>query len=106
MVFGKIIKRVIVVCLGIMVSIGMTTSSTASVDEFHRVVVLHSFHKGQKWNDNLSQGIEDILKINRIELSFEYMDTIRHPDGGQVKHLEALLAYKFRCQKSGRGHFN
>lgn len=65
----------------------------------YRVLVLHSFHKGQKWNDDLSRGIESILKSNTIELNFEFMDTIRNLENNHIKNLIQLYQYKYKTRK-------
>ncbi len=70
-----------------------------SGSEKHRVLVLHSFHKGQKWNDDLSKGIESILKTGMIELNFEFMDTIRSLDDHHIKNLVRLYQHKYSTRK-------
>lgn len=62
---------------------------------YKRVVVLHSYHKGQKWSDDLSRGIGDVLQNSNTELNYEYMDTTRFPDAAHLDRLASLYAYKY-----------
>ena len=42
------------------------------------VLLLHSYHKGYKWSDDISKAVEDKFKTNNnIELTTLYMDTKR-----------------------------
>ena len=60
------------------------------------VLVLHSFHKGQEWNDDLSRGIIDGFANQEVELHFEYMDAKRFPEDEQFSNLYQLYRYKYR----------
>ncbi len=64
-----------------------------------RVVVLHSYHKGQKWNDDLSKGIEDILRDDHIEINFEFMDVLRFQSAMAFDSLAALYKEKYFDRK-------
>ncbi|MBT4090581.1 MAG: hypothetical protein HOE30_19000, partial [Deltaproteobacteria bacterium] len=63
-----------------------------------RVLILHSFHKGQKWNDDLSQGIIDVLKNDMVEVDFEYMDAKRNFDEDHFANLYQLYRHKYRSR--------
>ncbi len=71
--------------------------SGATVPE-KRVVVLHSYHQGFKWTDDIAAGIRDGLKSypGKIELIHEYMDSKRRWDDNYKMLLEGLLNYKYR----------
>lgn len=72
---------------------------TAAPDSgVQRVLVLHSFHKGQKWNDDLSRGISDVLDRKGIELHFEYMDARRFADERHFSSLYRLYRDKYLWQ--------
>jgi signal transduction histidine kinase/ABC-type uncharacterized transport system substrate-binding protein len=64
--------------------------------EKKRVLILHSFHQGQKWNDDLSRGILDTLKDDALELHFEYMDAKRYPDTRHFENLYRLYQLKYQ----------
>ncbi|MFK5954420.1 MAG: ABC transporter substrate binding protein [Desulfobacterium sp.] len=93
------IKRLCGILLALcLFSAGATASNLSA--EYQRVVILHSFHKGQKWNDDLSNGIEDVLKNRNIELNFEYMDTIRFPDSAHSHQLIQMYKTKYKDRKA------
>jgi len=45
-----------------------------------KILVLHSYHQGLEWTDNITKGIQSVLKplSNSIEVYFEYLDTKRN----------------------------
>ncbi|RUT78331.1 sensor histidine kinase [Ancylomarina longa] len=60
-----------------------------------RVLVLHSYHQGLNWTDNISKGIQSVLeKESNVELTFEYMDTKRHSEPEYLKEFAKLYALK------------
>lgn len=63
-----------------------------------RVVVLHSYHQGFKWTDDISAGISEVMQTwpAGIELIQEYMDSKRRWDKNYKMLLEGLLSYKYR----------
>lgn len=58
--------------------------------EKKNILLLHSYHKGLQWTDNVALGIEDALNKAGIphEMYVEYMDTKRYP---QMVHSPALV---------------
>jgi len=64
-----------------------------------RVLVLHSYHQGLNWTDNVSAGIQSVLgQEDNVELVFEYMDTKRH---SQPEYLaEFAKLYDLKHQKN------
>lgn len=64
-----------------------------------QVLVLHSYHQGLNWTDNVSEGILSILsKEDDVEISFEYMDTKRHSEAEYLTEFAKL--YDLKHQKS------
>lgn len=63
-----------------------------------QVLVLHSYHNGFKWTDDILTGIRDSLgtSLQDIELSVEYMDTKRFPDPEFTYLNYVLLREKYR----------
>lgn len=70
--------------------------SASSLPPHKRILVLHSFHKGQKWNDDISQGITDVIGTAPIDLHFEYMDAKRFSDEYYYANLFRLYQYKYQ----------
>lgn len=79
-----------------LLSLQSSICSAKQAEQYRSVVVLHSYHKGQKWTDDLSSGIESVLKLDDIELNFEYMDTIRFPDEDHLEEFFVLLNKKYK----------
>jgi len=75
--------------------------SCLSADKKKHVLVLHSYHKGQGWNDTITQGIESVFDNTdqEIELHFEYMDTKRIYDEQHLQNLRELYKHKFKNRR-------
>lgn len=62
-----------------------------------QVLVLHSYHKGFRWTDDISRGIE--ARLNRgdtsARLQYEYMDTKRVADPHYFRLLHDIYRLKF-----------
>jgi PAS domain S-box-containing protein len=60
-----------------------------------RVLVLHSYHQGLNWTDNVSRGVQSVLAgQDDVELMFEYMDTKRNPDPEYLHEFAKLYGLK------------
>ncbi len=68
-------------------------------DAQSRVLVLHAYHQGLSWTDNVQAGIEAVLAGEDIDLQIEYMDTKRIFDETYLQHLYQLYRYKFADQR-------
>jgi two-component sensor histidine kinase/ABC-type uncharacterized transport system substrate-binding protein len=62
-------------------------------DHQKKILVLHSYHHGLVWTDDIMEGIYSIFEIDDpdIEIYTEHMDTKRHFDGFDGKYLNSLL---------------
>jgi diguanylate cyclase (GGDEF)-like protein/PAS domain S-box-containing protein len=64
------------------------------------VLVLHSYHRGDVWVDNIEDGIKSILANNKnINIQIEYMDTKRIDNHEYYKKLFDLYMHKYNNQK-------
>lgn len=63
-----------------------------------RVLVLHSYHHGFTWSDNISQGIRNAFEYHRdeVELRFEFMDTRRIHSEDYFRSFKEMLSVKYR----------
>lgn len=62
-----------------------------------KVLVLHSYHKGLGWTDNITRGIEAVFPYGGdVELFYEYMDTKRVYDDTHLSNVFTLLSHKYR----------
>ncbi|MBI9053291.1 MAG: PAS domain S-box protein [Bacteroidales bacterium] len=60
-----------------------------------KVLVLHSYHQGLSWTDNITKGIQSVLGIHQdIEVHFEYLDSKRNVDSLYFKELYQLYRTK------------
>ncbi|MBN1487748.1 MAG: PAS domain S-box protein [Anaerolineae bacterium] len=72
--------------------------SPAQVDTpLRHVLLLHSYHQGMAWADDITMGIESVLNLEdtQTELTIEYMDTKRLFDAEHYENLHRLYKYKF-----------
>lgn len=63
------------------------------------VLVLHSYHQGLEWTDNITKGIQQVLGAREdVSLFLDYLDIKRHHSG---IYYEALInLHKVKAQKS------
>jgi len=63
------------------------------------VLVLHSYHDGLSWTNDLKQGInngfEKLDKNLNVEVIHEYLDAKNHPELRYGKDLLALIEHKY-----------
>ena len=60
------------------------------------VLILHSYHIGYQWTDNLQPGITETLEENEnLEIYVEYMDLIRNPGTEHLEMLESVYKKKY-----------
>jgi PAS domain S-box-containing protein len=66
-----------------------------------RVLVLHSYHQGFTWSDNISQGIQQAFAeySHEVELIFEFMDARRQSSEAYFEELLALYRLKYGGQR-------
>lgn len=73
------------------------TTSPGADDTDIRVLVLHSYHFGFTWTDNISSGIRETFRHceRKVELCFEFMDTRRVSNDEYFDGLEAAYRVKY-----------
>ena len=84
-------------------------ASLAQTADRAEVLVLHSYHQGYKWTDDINDGILSVLEGpgaaelpgGRIDVQIEYMDTKRIYDEAYVQYLYETYKYKFRDRHFG-----
>lgn len=67
----------------------------------HEILILHSYHQGFKWTDDILTGLTESLGQDgaRAEVRVEYMDTKRHPEPEFTYLNYLLLREKYRFTK-------
>lgn len=64
------------------------------------VLLIHSYHKGYTWSDDISKSIEKNFEENgNIELTTIYMDTKRIDDADYLSNLAKLYKQEFKDRK-------
>jgi diguanylate cyclase (GGDEF)-like protein len=78
--------------------ITMGSASRAIGDTDKRILILHSYHEGNKWTDDEASGIRSVLGNNRpgFHIAIEYMDTKKIADDTYLKQLLTLYALKYK----------
>ncbi len=63
-----------------------------------KILVLHSYHQGYEWTDNISSGIQAIFESldKDYEMYYEYLDTKRNTGAYYEQHLEELFVAKMK----------
>jgi len=78
--------------------LGPAFPGTPQPGEAKRVLILHSYHQGYAWADDVMAGIRSELARSGVnmECSVEYMDTKRFDIGRLFPKLADLYGFKFR----------
>lgn len=64
----------------------------------HKILILHSYHQGLSWTDNINKGLQSVFFYEEnIDLQFEYMDTKRYSDSLYLNKFSEL--YKLKHSK-------
>lgn len=71
------------------VAVGFIEQDTYVQPHEHNILVLHSYHQGLEWTDNITSGILEVFE-NRTDVNFifEYLDTKRNFN---TEYFNALL---------------
>lgn len=64
-----------------------------------KLLLVHSYHAGYAWVDEVSRGVTDALKDSGVELEVFYMDTKRHPDDAYMVEAGANAMKKVDAWK-------
>ncbi|MRT93027.1 ABC transporter substrate binding protein [Ancylomarina sp. 16SWW S1-10-2] len=69
--------------------------------ERKKVLVLHSYHQGLKWTDNVNSGIQNIFDSlnSEFEIDYEYLDTKRNPSPEYLNKVIELYDLKLQKEK-------
>lgn len=61
-----------------------------------RILVLHSYHQGLEWTDNISRGVESVFSplSELYEIHYEYLDTKRNSGQAYIDELVHFITIK------------
>lgn len=88
-----------------MLLLGMLTSAwkmpVSAQSPQRRVLYINSYHRGYKFSDDITRGIEALLKAPgmNVDLQVEYMDTKRIATEAYLEQLYQLYKVKFHDKK-------
>ncbi len=72
------------------------THSDCHAERKKKILVLHSYHQGLEWTDNVTKGIQAVLSPYQqyYEIHYEYLDTKRNVGEDYFKRIAGLLLSK------------
>jgi len=60
-----------------------------------KILVLHSYHQGLNWTDNITRGMQSIFnQYDNLEVQFEYMDSKRNSDPAYLEEFAKFYELK------------
>lgn len=76
------------------------TNLRGQVKEDKNILIIHSYHQGLEWTNNISRGIDNIFyKKSEYQLFYEYLDTKRNPSEEYMNQLYHLFEMKMSKMK-------
>ena len=78
-------------------TVASVAPATPAANNVPHVLVLHSYHAGNTWTDDLQRGLaKGVRRLGlRVQMSVEYMDAKRFPADSMAAPFEALLRAKY-----------
>lgn len=89
--------RFLALILLIVLFSSLATPALAAEQPAKKVLLLHSYHQGLAWTDEMTAGARSVFDTAEtpIDLYVEYMDALRLGDAGYEDREEAVLGQKF-----------
>ncbi|MCE5246689.1 histidine kinase, partial [bacterium] len=87
------VRRLLFVALGLL----LAAHQARAEDPAHRqVLLLHSYHAGYSWTDDLQRGILGVLReAPELDVRIEYMDWKHFPTAETLLRFEETLRFKY-----------
>ncbi|ACV69121.1 ABC transporter substrate binding protein [Desulfohalobium retbaense] len=81
-------------CAVFLLMILLVAWTTAEANEKQKILVLHSYHQGLEWTDNITKGVQSVFEplYNDYELYYFYLDTKRHAGIDYIERWEGLFS--------------
>lgn len=82
--------------------LGTFLFSSQNINTSKRVLLLHSYHKGMIWADDISKAVESVLlrnKNHKIEFTTEYMDSKKNASSEYNELIYKVFEQKLEYQK-------
>lgn len=95
------LRLLTIVALSALLLMASTQTTTAQTPtERKQIVLIHSYHNGYQWTDDITRGIRDGLRDDEnIDLLIEYLDTKHFPDRKHLAEISALFQTKYKSSK-------
>jgi PAS domain S-box-containing protein len=92
---------ILMLLLATILAIALPRAASAQEPQHRQVLVLHSYHKGFKWTDDISRGIVSSLNEqgSGARIHYEYMDTKRVAGPRYTRLLRETYRLKFSAMK-------
>ncbi|MCG8549594.1 MAG: response regulator, partial [Desulfobacterales bacterium] len=92
---------VLIGCFILFSAVFAQVSSASDMDDAlpaasKRILILHSYHKGFSWTDNVEAGIRSVLDGSSFEMYSEYLDSKRWPPEAAGAHMLEYLNQKYK----------
>lgn len=88
-----------VICIVIFfIVISVSMGEWVYSQEKQKVLVLHSYHQGMEWTDNINKGIKSVFDPlgKEVEVYFEYLDSKRIAFDSIVEYSPGVFEHKFK----------
>lgn len=83
--------------ISILVLISVFLLISGGVSAENNILVLHSYHQGLEWTDQISEGIRSVFPYkNQVKIYYEYLDTKRNYSQQYYEKLISLYREKAR----------
>jgi PAS domain S-box-containing protein len=92
---------ILIACCVLLLTVFAVNAADFDVDDRQphipkRILILHSYHKGFSWTENIERGIRTALEKVPVELFIEYLDSKRQPLDVAGPHMFEYLTWKYR----------
>jgi diguanylate cyclase (GGDEF)-like protein len=72
--------------------------SSEAIERKKKILVLHSYHQGLEWTDNITKGVKSVFDPlhDLYEIHYEYLDTKRNVDKQYIEEVARFVTQKNR----------
>lgn len=80
----------------IFILLSVATNTANSEERKKKILVLHSYHQGLDWTDNITRGIKSVFDPlqNSYEVYYEYLDTKRNTGKKYMDNMALFISEK------------
>ncbi|GEM_PF-569500 len=95
------LRLAVIILIVLLATVCLNRPGHAHNTKPRKVLVLHSYHQGYKWTDDIAKGLKTTFSKSprRIVLNVEYMDTKRTATYGYYETLATFYRKKYSGQK-------